>query len=109
MWQDAARMGMGAGMPGNPMQGGQTPQSSQWLMSLLQALFGGSLGQGGGMGPMGGGMGAGPMGGPGGGPTQPPGGGLPKMPMPDTSKMGGPTAGPPSPYGHFNPSPRRTY
>lgn len=90
-----------------PMGGGQNPQSQEFLMKLLQALFGGSLGQGGpapgGMPPMSGGM-PGPMGGVRGGWGN--GGGIAGVPMPDPS-MKGPTADMPavpgqSPYGDFN-------
>lgn len=69
-----------------PGGGGQNPQSRQWLMSLLQALFGGQLGQGGGM-P--GGMGEMGMGGGMSPSMQPP--GLPKMGMGDPT-VKGPTA-----------------
>lgn len=95
---------MGGGMP--PMGGGQNPQSQDFLMRLLQALFGGSLGQSpGGMGapPMGGGM---------------PAGGLPKMgmePLPMDRPNAGPPAGPPptigqGPFQQFDRGlPKRTY
>lgn len=88
-----------------PGGGGQNPQAQAFLMNLLQALFGGSIGQGGapqgGMPPMSGGL-PGPMGGVRGGFGN---GGGP-VAMPDPS-MKAPTADMPavpgqSPYGDFN-------
>jgi hypothetical protein len=95
--------------------GGQNPQAQAFLMNLLQALFGGSLGKGGppqgGLPPMPGGM-PGPMGGVRGGYGNGPGGGMPQVSAPSVK---GPTADMPavpgqSPYGDFNKGlPRQRY
>ncbi len=72
-------------MGGPPMGGGPNPQSQEFLMRLLQALFGGQLGQG-------------MPGAPGGMPPTSMGGGFgpePRMTLPPTMKI--PGAGTPEP------------